>query len=593
MFRIRRIYDDTLPNDKKIIAEIQNILRSQFSLLAEKEIEELPRQLNNPFKYHLRAILFVAEDLKGHVNGFAFIFHVPSLNFVFLDFMSAAKYRTGKGIGSALYQRVREEAILLNSVGIFFECLPDERKLCKDPKTLQQNKTRLRFYEKYGARPIINTKYETPIKPGKDNPPYLVYDDLGRNYPLPKNTARTIVRTILERKYKKLCPKEYIDMVVNSFNDNPVQLRPRKYFKTEQLPQLQITVPFYDRIVLVVADKHEIHHIKEKGYVEAPVRIDSILKNLENSDLFRRVIPKNHSIKHIAAVHDIKFLTYLRKMCALIPPEKSLYPYVFPIRHPERAPKEMPIRAGYYCIDTFTPLTHNVFIAAKRAVDCALTAAQMLLLGNRIAYALIRPPGHHAEKKVFGGFCYLNSSAIVANFLSTYGKIAILDIDYHHGNGQQDIFWHRNDVLTVSIHGHPHIAFPFFSGYKDEIGGGDGKGFNVNISLPENITCETYHLYLQKALNIIKKFNPKFLVVSFGLDTAKEDPTGTWNLTEENFARNGAMIAGLCKPTLIVQEGGYNTRSLGKNVECFFSALWAGIHKFSALFEKSLGLSII
>ncbi len=578
MFRIRRIYDDTLPSDKKIIEEVQNILRAQFSLLSEKEIKKLPQQLNNPVKYKFRAILFVADDAKGRVNGFAFIFHVPELNFVFLDFLSATKLRTGGGIGSALYQRIREEAILLKSIGIFFECLPDDPKLCRDPKVLQQNKARLRFYEKYGARPIINTKYETPLKKGGDNPPYLVYDDLGKNYSLPKDTAREVVKAILERKYAKVCPVEYINMVVNSFNDDPVKLRPCKYFKTEHPVPLETTIPISDRIILVVADRHKIHHIKERGYVEAPVRIPAILKVLEKSGRFNRIMPKNFSIKHITAVHNKKFLIYLKKMCDQIEPGESLYPYVFPIRHPERAPKEMPVRAGYYCIDTFTPLTHNAFNAAKWAVDCALTAAQTLLLGNRLAYALVRPPGHHAEKKSFGGFCYLNATAIAANFLSHHGKVAILDIDYHHGNGQQDIFWERNDVLTISIHGHPRVTFPFFSGFKDEKGSGEGAGFNINIPLPEYIDPKIFHKALEKALHIIKRFHPQFLVVALGLDTAKEDPTGTWSLVAENFMRNGAMIESLRKPTLVVQEGGYNTRSLGKNADNFFAGLWFSIN---------------
>jgi acetoin utilization deacetylase AcuC-like enzyme/GNAT superfamily N-acetyltransferase len=577
MFRIRRIYDDILPSDKKIIHEVQNILKTQFSLLSEEEINLLPKQLRNPLRYKLRSILFVADDLKGRVNGFAFIHHVSDLNFIYLDFMSAAKLQTGRGIGSALYEKVRDVAKQLKVIGIFFECLPDDPKLCTNPDILRQNIARLRFYERYGARPIINTKYETPLKPGAENPPYLVFDDLGQNVRLKRHQAQTVVRAILERKYAKICPKEYIDMVVNSFRDDPVQLRPAKYFKKEHPMLIKVSSPYYERIILVVTDRHEIHHIKERGYVEAPVRIKSILDYLEPSNLFSRISPKSFSEQYILQVHDKHYVNYFKRMCKMIPPGEAVYPYVFPLRHPERAPKELPIRAGYYCIDTFTPLTQNAYKVAKRAVDCALTAAQMLLKGNRLAYALVRPPGHHAEKKSFGGFCYLNSTAIAAHYLSSYGKVAILDIDYHHGNGTQDIFKERRDVLTISIHGHPHYTYPFFTGFTDEIGEGEGRGFNVNIPLPEHIDSARYVKALHKALYKIKKFQPDFLVVAFGLDTAKGDPTGTWNLVKKDFAKNGEMIASLHLPTLVVQEGGYKTRFLGINANCFFASLWSSL----------------
>ena len=151
-------------------------------------------------------------------------------------------------------------------------------------------------------------------------------------------------------------------------------------------------------------------------------------------------------------------------------PKKSIYPYVFPTRNPARPPNDETVLAGYYCIDTFTPLNQNAYLAARSAVDCALTAAEKVLEGTDLAYALVRPPGHHAETRTFGGFCYFNNGAIAANLLSRYGRVAILDIDYHHGNGQQEIFYNRADVLTVSIHGHPSFAYPYFSGFRDETG---------------------------------------------------------------------------------------------------------------------------
>ena len=247
---------------------------------------------------------------------------------------------------------------------------------------------------------------------------------------------------------------------------------------------------------------------------------------------------------------------------------------------------ELPIRAGYYCIDTFTPLNHNAFLAAKRAVDCTLTAADKILEGYPIAYSLVRPPGHHAERRAFGGFCYFNSGAVAANYLSSHGKVAILDIDYHHGNGQQDIFYTRNDVLTVSIHGHPKFAYPYFSGFSDEAGDGPGEGFNVNFPLPEKLDGIQYREILRKALRRIQKFAPRYLVVALGLDTAKGDPTGTWNLNAKDFEQNGALIGSLRYPTLIVQEGGYKARSLGINARNFFKGMWTEYHAQNLLGPK-------
>ncbi len=578
MFRIRRIYDDILPGDKEIIVQVQNILRQQFSLLRERGVQELPDQLRNPVKYRFRSILFVADDLKGNIEGFSFLFHIPDLNICFLDYISAAKYYTGRGIGSTLYERMREEARSLKTIGLFFECLPDDPKLCPDPQTLKQNIARLRFYEYYGARPIINTKYETPVRESDTNPPYLVFDDLGQNIALKRDKAKEIVKIILERKYADVCSKEYVKMVVDSFVDDPVRLRPFRYIKEEKRLPIKVSIPADKRIVLVVNDKHAIHHVRERGYVEAPVRIKSILKYFDQMDLFERFEPKEFSQNYLKSVHDVQYIEYFKKMCTILKENESVYPYVFPLRNHARPPKELPIRAGYYCIDTFTPLSRNAYLAAKRAVDCSLTVAQKLLGGYRLGYALIRPPGHHAERKSFGGFCYFCSSAITAQYLSVHGKVAILDIDYHHGNGQEDIFYKRSDVLTVSIHGHPRFTYPFFSGFEDEKGEGKGKGYNVNIALPENIGGERYRQALQKAIREVKKFEPRFLVVALGFDTAKGDPTGTWNLLSKDFELNGKMIGGLRLPTIVVQEGGYNNRFLGINARSFFNGLWSGLY---------------
>jgi len=367
-------------------------------------------------------------------------------------------------------------------------------------------------------------------------------------------------------------------MVVNSYKDEPIQLRKPLYIKKPIVTEKKKIIPEDLKIAIVLNDKHDIHHIHERGYVEAPARIKSIFKELEPTGLFNVKTVKKYPLKHITDVHSKDFVTYLEKVSANVPENKSIYPYVFPIRNAARPPVDLPVRAGYYCIDTFTPLNQNAYIAAKRAVDCTLTAADEMLNGSYISYSLVRPPGHHAEKRAFGGFCYFNANAIAAQYLCKFGNVAILDIDYHHGNGSQNIFYKRSDVLTLSIHGHPKFAYPYFSGFEDEIGDGEGKNYNINMPLKESINGEEYLHYLQKAAKAIKKFEPKFLIIALGLDPAKGDPTGTWQLNPKDFEANGNLLGALKIPTLVVQEGGYKVKSLGINARHFFTGLWNGYH---------------
>ncbi len=326
-------------------------------------------------------------------------------------------------------------------------------------------------------------------------------------------------------------------------------------------------------IAVFVNDRHGIHHVRQRGYVERPARIDTILGALKETGLIEPRRVKSHPSRHILAVHDQGFFDYFRRACAIVGQGKSVYPYVFPIRNPDRPPRDWSACAGYYCIDTFTPINGNAFPAASRAVECALSAADAILSGRRIAYALVRPPGHHAERGVFGGFCYLNNSAIAAHYLSRHGRVAMLDVDYHHGNGQQNIFWHRNDVLTISIHGDPGFAYPYFSGFPEERGEGEGVGFNRNYPLPEIVDGARYRHTLAEALEAIAEYNPDYLVVPLGLDTAKGDPTGTWTLGAKDFEANGRMIGRMNLPTLVVQEGGYRIQTLGKNARSFFRGM--------------------
>jgi acetoin utilization deacetylase AcuC-like enzyme len=575
MFRIRRIYDDAVPANREAIKQVAEIFRAQFAAARPADIETLPEHLRDPLQRGLRAILYVAENASHKVLGFALVLHEPRLKFCYLDYLASAKGIVDRGIGGALYERVRQDAVALGTKGLFLECLPDDPAQCPDETQLKQNRARIRFYERYGARVIENTEYEAPVSPQDTGMPHLVYDGLGHDAPLGRAFARQAVAAILERKYAYLCPPEYVAKVVRSFRDDPVHLRPVRKAVPAPAP-IERRPTYLEPISLIVNRKHDIHHVRERGYVEAPVRIKSILAEIEPTGLFAPREARVFGERHITAVHRRDFVEYLRKACAEVPAGRSVYPYVFPIRNPLRPPRELSIRAGYYCIDTFTPLNANAFLAAKGAVNCALTAADEILGGRPLAYALVRPPGHHAEARSFGGFCYFNNAAIAAQYLVPHGKVAILDIDYHHGNGQQDIFYERSDVLTVSIHGHPNFAYPYFTGFADERGAGPGLGFNVNLPLGEVQDGPQYRLALEKALALVRKFQPAFLIVALGLDTAKGDPTGSWRLSAKDLEANGRMIGALRMPTVVVQEGGYRTRTLGTNAKHFFQGLVAG-----------------
>ena len=190
MFRIRRIYDSSLQTNREAINQVKEILHDQFPGLHKDDIGKINDQLVDPLKHRFRSILLVAEDSRRQVRGFALLMHATDLNFSYLDFISAARLATGRGIGSALYDKVREEALELGMIGVFFECLPDDPALCREKEVLKQNRARLRFYERYGARPIGNTAYETPLNEESDCPPYLVFDGLGRNKPLPRRPGQ-------------------------------------------------------------------------------------------------------------------------------------------------------------------------------------------------------------------------------------------------------------------------------------------------------------------------------------------------------------------------------------------------------------------
>lgn len=289
----------------------------------------------------------------------------------------------------------------------------------------------------------------------------------------------------------------------------------------------------------------EIYDGVREPYAEKPERIFAIVKTLRENGIKKLYNPDRFPISHISNLHQWEYIAFLRRRSKKLGPSEVLYP-------------------SYFIMDTYTPVTNKTYEAARSAVDVALTGAKFVLNGERIAYALCRPPGHHAEYKTMGGYCYFNNAAIAADYLSKYGRVAILDIDFHHGNGTQSIFYSRSDVFYVSIHADPHVKFPYSSGFENERGIGEGFGFNRNYPLPLGTNDKQYLKVLQKALKDIRDFNPDHLVVSAGFDTYEKDPIGGFKLTVPFYEIIGREIGKLSLPTLIIQEGGYNIQDLGK-----------------------------
>ncbi len=572
MIRIRMIQDPTAPLARDRIAQAQEILRQNFPDW-QHDADRMKRWLADPIRTGWRAGLLVAETGKGVVNGFALVLHFPRIASCFLDYIAVRTGIRGSGLGSALYEAVREYCLDVGAEGLYLEVDPDDPELVDDEATLQQNRRRLRFYEYYDVRPIMNTDYHLPL----GDPPthaLLLYDSLGEDRRLARKDARATVRKILTSRFGDLTDEAYIRRVVQSFRDDPVKIRPPKYVRRRK-PKALRPGRLEKRFALIVNHKHVIHHVRDRGYEERPARVGALMKACDESGLFASVRPRRYPESHILAVHDRRYVKFLKKLCKQLPPGRPIYADTFPRRADARRPRIVDADlAGFYCLDSFTPLDSGAFQAARASVDVALTGAEEILAGMPVAYALCRPPGHHAERAMYGGFCYFNNAAIAAQLLSGHGRVATLDIDFHHGNGTQDIFYARDDVLTVSIHGDPKTAYPYFSGFADERGSGEGLGCNRNFTLPEGTEDETYLTTLEKALRAIRRFKPEYLVVSLGLDTLKGDPTGFFSLSPDVPEQIGRRIAGLDLPTLVVQEGGYNLRNLKQGAVAFFRG-WA------------------
>lgn len=288
-----------------------------------------------------------------------------------------------------------------------------------------------------------------------------------------------------------------------------------------------------------------------------------------------------HGLGPIAAVHTPEYLDFLEHIYARWQriPEASaeVIPNIHPIARGGSYPASAVGQAGYHMADTSCPISAETWESACWSAWSAVDAADTVLAGEPAAYAICRPPGHHAFADVAGGFCFINNSAVAAQRLRTKAaRVAILDVDLHHGNGTQGIFYARPDVLTVSIHADPVRFYPFFWGHADERGEGPGLGYNLNLPLPRKSGDEKFLATLEVALRRIRAFAPEALVVALGLDAFEGDPFGGLSVTTPGFARIAAAIGRLGLPTVIVQEGGYLCNALSDNLTSFLTGFGKG-----------------
>lgn len=280
----------------------------------------------------------------------------------------------------------------------------------------------------------------------------------------------------------------------------------------------------------------------------------------------------DHGLSPVEAVHAPDYLDFLRsawdEWSALPDHAPEILPNVHPGRNMAIHPTHIVGKAGHYQTDTACPIGPGTWEGAVASAQAAITTAALVQSDGTPAYALCRPPGHHAYADQAGGFCFLNNSAIAAQYLRDQGaeRVTVLDVDVHHGNGTQGIFYRRADVQTVSIHGDPHAYYPFFTGYPDEIGAGPGRGTNTNLPLPQGTGDDGYLDALETAFTAIESFRPDALVIALGLDASEQDPLAFLAVTTEGFRRIGERLGKAPWPTVFVQEGGYISEVLGDNL---------------------------
>jgi len=348
---------------------------------------------------------------------------------------------------------------------------------------------------------------------------------------------------------------------------------------------------------LVASDDHlghtgliELVGGREIPCFESPERATVIRQALLATGDFELTSPEDHGPDPIAAVHELELIDLVEHawtdaVAAGRDASRPLLPDTFLLREyaGRMALAELPVgrhdRLGAFCFDTATPIVAGTAAAARAAVDIGLTALDLVLGGAPLAYGLCRPPGHHAGRNLIGGYCFFNNAAIVAESVLARGaeRVAILDVDFHHGNGTQQIFWERGDVLYVSLHGDPRGIYPYYSGYVTERGAGDGLGTTLNLPLAPGTGGDAYLAALGDGLDAVGDFDADApLIVSLGFDTYHADPICNLALRTEDYRPIGAAIAALRMPVVALQEGGYAVDALGANAAAFLGGLRHG-----------------
>ncbi|MCT8972427.1 histone deacetylase family protein [Microbaculum marinisediminis] len=328
----------------------------------------------------------------------------------------------------------------------------------------------------------------------------------------------------------------------------------------------------------VYSDDHRLHAAKKElvdGTLmpahERPQRADIILARVREVGLGEILAPEDFGVAPLARVHDGRYLAFLESawdMWKETGREWDALPLVWPVRGLRAIePEDIDGKLSYFSFDAGAPITAGTWPAVRASANVALTAARLVKDGERVAFGLCRPPGHHAAADYCGGYCFLNNAAIAAQWLRDQGaqRISVLDIDYHHGNGTQSIFYERADVQFLSLHGDPRQEYPYFLGYADEIGAGRGEGYNVNYPMEWGTAYDAWGQALKDACHEVASYAPDAVVVSLGVDTFEKDPISQFKLKSPDYLDIGKTMAGLGLPTVILMEGGYAVDEIGIN----------------------------
>lgn len=539
-------------------------------------MDAIREKLTRPLTIDYAVTLVTAETGRGEVRGFGVYDHFPDAGFSYLEYLVASPRARGQGVGGGIYEAMRERLVYDGARGLLFEVNADDDSL--PPEVRRANAATLRFYERYDARPLEGVRFDYP--PFGDAPHLLVvHDDLGTGTPVTGERLRRFFRRLYTSKYPTNLDDPHVQRILDAVPNGTLRRRALRYVKPRAVERDPHPGERLPRVQAFASTAHRKLVVPERDHLERPLRAERLLAALRAMPLVHVEDAKAFPDSHLLAVHDAGMVRYLKHASASLAKDEVIHPTAFPVRRRQKPPSNgHPTHAGYYSLDSFTPLTSRVYEAARAAVNVALTGARELRQGppEGPVYALTRPPGHHAERDLFGGFCYFNNGAVAANYLAQDGRVAILDIDHHHGNGAQQIFWERDDVLTVSVHGDPRASYPYFTGFPEERGAGAGLGYNHNLTLPEGADDDSYLRTLKRACRIVRDHEPQALVLALGLDISKDDPSGTFRVSRKGFHAIGRALAALEMPTLIVQEGGYNLRNLGGNLTAFLDGWMTG-----------------